>query len=987
MQTSLARHERRRRNGTGTHRRGGGSGGRVALVLPLFLLGTFFALSLVTFVGAVEVYSAYGKDLQDPKTLLDNLDFSQQTKLYDRTGTVQLAVFGSEHRRVLKFEEIPNVVLDTTTSTEDKTFWSNTGFDPAAVLSAVRDAVSGRARGASTITQQLVRQRLLPPTTSTVDRKIKEIIQSVRLTQEFPGDAGKQSIITAYLNQNFYGNQSYGIAAAAEGYFGVTDLSKLTVAQAVILAALLQAPSYYDLVANADKMEDGTLVVAAEAPIVVRRNSVLEDMRRNNRDGLLKGKYDDAALLAAESDPVILHPAARPENISPHFDLLVRQQLADLLCDPGTDPADCAQVDTGGYKVITTLDAKMQASAEKWLKAYVLGPNQPTLDADIAYLASLGITAKSDPYNYSRIIGPSSTSKTGLRTGNIHNGALIAVDYRTGQVLTYAGSAGFYEKAVKDPAKPGYNYFDPEYDVLSSGIGRQPGSAFKPINYLIGIQDGSMTASSLFMDVATDFGGGYIPHDADGYERGPVRLREALQYSLNIPAVKAASISGVQREIQRAQDFGLKFPDNTNPGVSIGVGTVEVRPADLVSAYGAIANGGTLAQRSVILQVTDAKGTVRWPTSSQAPKISHPSTPQASYVMTNILAGNTDPAQNNWWSQYKIMSGNTRRPATIKTGTSDQTEDLFAAGYVAPPSDPTAPAIVAGVWAGNSDRAPGKSVMSLELAAPIWHAFMQDATAGTPVTDFVQPAGVTWASVDAYSGMLPGPYTTLTVKEVFVDGTVPTQPDTTKISFDIDTVSNTLWTYDCPGTKDTKGFLDFSQVDSNNPNFQKYDLIWASRARQGVGVRGGPSNGATMYFYQVGFWTPFDLTWGASFPPVTSCTMNTGTAPPSPSPSPTPDVTPTPVPTPTPTPTPTRTPTPTPKPTPTPTPVPTPTLDVTPPPPKHAHTATPTPTPTPTVTSALTPVAPTVAATPAPVTSALTPGLTPTVTPAQSPAG
>ena len=923
MQTSLARRERRRRNGTGTHRQGGGSGGRVAAVLPIFLLATFFVLSLVTFVGAVEVYSAYGKDLDDPKALLESLDFSQQTVLYDRTGTVQLAAFGSEHRRVLKFEEIPNIVLDSTTSTEDKTFWSNTGFDPAAVLSALRDAVSGRARGASTITQQLVRQRLLPPTTSTVDRKIKEIIQSVRLTQEFPGEEGKQAIITAYLNLNFYGNQSYGIAAAAEGYFGVTDLSKLTPAQAAILAAILQAPSAYDLVANADQMEDGTLVVPNDAPIVIRRNSVLEDMRRNNRDGLLKGKYDDAALLVAESDPVILHPAPHSENIAPHFDLLVRQQLADLICGQGTDPADCEAVDTGGYKVITTLDATMQASAEKWLQAYVLGPNQPTLDADIAYLANLGITAKSDPYNYSRIIGPSSTSKTGLRTGNIHNGALIAVDYRTGQVLTYAGSAGFYEKTVKDPAKPGFDYFDPEYDVLSSGVGRQPGSAFKPINYLIGIQDGTMTAASMFMDVATDFGGGYIPHDADGYERGPVRLREALQYSLNIPAVKAASINGVDREIQRAEDFGLQFPAGTNPGVSIGVGTVEVHPADLVSAYGAIADNGTLAQRSVILRVTNPKGVVEWPTSSQAPKVSHPATAAASYVMTNILAGNTDPAQNNWWSQYKLMSGTTRRPATLKTGTSDQTEDLFAAGYVAPPSDPNAPAIVAGVWAGNSDRAPGKSVMSLELAAPIWHAFMQDATAGTPVTDFVQPSGVTWATVDANSGMLPGPYTTQTVKEVFVDGTVPTQVDTTKISYDIDTVSNTLWTYDCTGTKDTKGFLDFSQVDANNPNFQKFDQIWATRAQQGVGKKGGPGNGTTMYFYQVGFWTPFGQTWGAPFPPTTYCTQNTGTAPPSPSPSPTPDITPTPVPTPTPTAAPTPHPTPTPAPTAPPTPVPT----------------------------------------------------------------
>jgi membrane peptidoglycan carboxypeptidase len=873
-----------------------GAGGRAAAVLPILLLGAFVVMSLVAFVGTVQEYSAYGQDLTDPRQALENIDYSQQTIVYDRTGKIQLAAFGTENRRVLKFSEIPNVVLDTTTNTEDRTFWTNTGFDPAAILSAFRDAISGSPRGASTITQQLVRQKLLPPTTSTLDRKIKEIIQSVKLTQEYPGEEGKQAIITAYLNLNFYGNRSYGIAAAAKGYFGVDDLSKLTIAQGAILAAMLQAPSYYDLMANSTELEDGTLIVESDQPIVQRRNLLLEEMRKTNRQGLLKGTYDDAAILAAESDPVVLHPAAQAQMIAPQFDLMVREQLAGLLCGSGAAADDCAAVDTGGYKVITTIDAKMQASAEKWLKAYVFGPNQASLADDIAYLAALGITAKSDPYNYLRIIGPSSTSSVGLRNGNLHNGALIAVDYRTGQVLAYAGSAGYYEKPIKDPAKFGQNYFDPEFDVLSSGLGRQPGSSFKPINYLVGIQDGSLTASTMLMDVATDFGGGYIPHDADGFERGPVRLREALQYSLNIPAVKAASINGVDHLMQRAQDFGLVFPPNSDPGVSVGIGTVEVHPADLVSAYGAIADGGTLVQRNMILSILDAKGNTAWSFSQQTPKTTHPSTPAATYVMTNILAGNTDPAQNNWWSQYKLMEGNTRRPAALKTGTSDQTEDLFAMGYVAPPADSKAPAIVAGVWAGNSDRAAGHSVMSLEMAAPMWHAFMQDATAGTPVTDFKQPDGVTWTSVDAYSGMLPGPYTTTTIREVYVNGHVPTQVDNTKTSVDVDTTSNTLWTYDCPGIKDTKGYLDFSQVDASQSRtgWQKYDDLWAARARQGINVKGGPSNGATMYFYQVPFWYPYGKTWGADFPPTTYCTKNTGTPPP---PTPTPTLTPSPSPT------------------------------------------------------------------------------------------
>jgi membrane peptidoglycan carboxypeptidase len=917
MQTSLARRQRHRRAKNAPSRSGGGAGNKVAAILPLFLLGMFFATGLVGVGAAVEVYAKYNADLKDPKAALEALDFHQQTVLYDRTGTIQLAAFGSENRRVLKFTEIPNTILDTTTSTEDKTFWSNTGFDPAAILAAFRDALSGKPRGASTITQQLARQvpDLLPPTTSTLDRKIKEIIQSVRLTDEFPGDAGKQTIITDYLNLNFYGNQSYGIAAAVQGYFSITDLSQLTLAQAAILAGILQAPSAYDLVANSVPQANDTRLVPDDTLIVQRRNVILEQMRRDNQDGLLRGKYTDAQFVAAESEPVVLHPAPQQPMVAPQFDLMVRRQLADLLCSPGTDPTDCARVDTGGYKVVTTLDVPKQLSAEKWLKAYVFGPNQGSLAADIAYLANLGITPKTDNYDYTRIIGPSSTSKVGLRNGNIHNGALIALDYRTGQVLTYAGSADFYGKTIKDPGRTGQDYFDPEYDVLSSGNGRQPGSAFKPINYVIGIQDKTLTAATLFMDVATDFGGGsspsYIPHDADGLERGPVRLREALQYSLNIPAVKAASINGVSHIVERAQDFGLQFPASTNPGVSIGIGTVEVHPADLVSAYGAIADSGTLVERNMLLSVTDAKGNKVWSASPQNIKTTHPSTPQATYVVTNILAGNTDPTQNNWWSQYKIVQGKTRRPATLKTGTSDQTQDLFAVGYVAPPADPSAPAIVAGVWTGNSDNAPGHSVMSLEMAAPIWHAFMNDATNGTPVVDFKQPSGVSWASVDAYSGMLPGPYTTQTFREVFIDGTVPAQVDTTKVPVDVDSVSNTLWTYDCPGIKVTNGYLNFSQVDANNPTWQKYDQIWAARAVKGAGVRGGPNNSPTGYFYQSGFWTPFGKTWGAPFPPTTSCTSNTGSPPPAtPTPAPTDTPAPTASPTEAPTPAPTDTPAP-----------------------------------------------------------------------------
>ena len=130
---------------------------------------------------------------------------------------------------------------------EDKTFWSNAGFDPVGDhLRRARHRSAATARGASTITQQLVRARLLPESAfpaRTYERKIREIIQSIRLTQEFPAWTASSQIIIDYLNQNFYGNQSYGVAAAAQDYFGVTDLHKLTLAQVAILAAIPQSPT------------------------------------------------------------------------------------------------------------------------------------------------------------------------------------------------------------------------------------------------------------------------------------------------------------------------------------------------------------------------------------------------------------------------------------------------------------------------------------------------------------------------------------------------------------------------------------------------------------------------------------------------------------------------------------------------------------------------------------------------------------------------
>ncbi len=222
----------------------------LAIIIFAFLAG----VGIIGALAVVSVYASLSSNLQ-PVSGLSDLRLPQENVLYDRTGETELARFGEFKREVVAFEDIPPILLDATTAVEDKTFWENAGFDPAAIVAAGIDSLRGNSRGASTITQQLVRARLLEPELvqdpeRTVERKLKEIIQSIRLTQAYPGEQGKREIIAAYLNLNYYGNQSYGVKAAAKSYFG-KELADLTPGEAALLAALPQSPSNYDLVRNA----------------------------------------------------------------------------------------------------------------------------------------------------------------------------------------------------------------------------------------------------------------------------------------------------------------------------------------------------------------------------------------------------------------------------------------------------------------------------------------------------------------------------------------------------------------------------------------------------------------------------------------------------------------------------------------------------------------------------------------------------------------
>ena len=182
----------------------------MALVGVVSVLGIVSAGAIATGGAAAVTIATLDQGLPDVQAFRD-LDFSEPTRIVDRTGKVELAQFWNERRTVIDFEDIPPLVLDVTTATEDDTFWDNPGFDLEATVNAfLTEAAGGGDRGGgSTITQQLVRARLLPEEVVSADntqqglylRKAKELLQSFKLTQAFPGEEGKKDIITAYLNE------------------------------------------------------------------------------------------------------------------------------------------------------------------------------------------------------------------------------------------------------------------------------------------------------------------------------------------------------------------------------------------------------------------------------------------------------------------------------------------------------------------------------------------------------------------------------------------------------------------------------------------------------------------------------------------------------------------------------------------------------------------------------------------------------------------
>ena len=620
------------------------------------------------------------------------------TFIYDRTGEHLLYTLADQRRELVKLSEVPQLMQDATVAIEDHSFWTNPGIDPSGILRAFQAnlAAGGITQGGSTITQQLIKTRLLGDE-PTFTRKIKEAILAIEATRTF----SKQQILTMYFNQIFYGNQAYGVKAAAATYFGVADLSQLTLGQMALLAGLPQAPSEYDPVQNP---------AAAEA----RRSLVLDAM-------VQYGYINQAQADVARVEPIKVTPA-ETSLYAPHFTFRAREQLINLL---GAKAAY-----RGGYRVYTTLDYNMQQLAEKEVKDHV----------------------------------------DGLKFANVNNAALITMDPTTGEILAYVGSADYYDRSPKVQGN---------YDAAGIAL-RQPGSTFKLFTYLTGMLKDHMTASTILNDIEFRMPDGsgktYAPKDATLQQHGPTTIRQALRESLNLPALNVTRMVGVDAIIHTVHQLGIQRQfDRSRLGLSFGIGAAEMRLIDMASAYQVVANYGRRIEPTFISKIVDSSGKVvkDYTTKPDAKQVIDA---RYAWIMTNILKDNTDPVHGSFVFGPFTSIG---RPAALKTGTTDNLQDVLAIGYT--------PTRLTAIWMGNADNSPMYGISSALGPGILWRDYMKIVTGSLPPDGFPRPPGIVDRVVCVNpaltggngSGLLPGPNCPPSFRwtEQYVQGTEPTIDD------------------------------------------------------------------------------------------------------------------------------------------------------------------------------------------------------------------
>ncbi|MGL4091001.1 penicillin-binding protein 1A [Agrobacterium cavarae] len=771
------------------------------------LIGYFFGLAstlfLVVAAGVALYLVTITKDLPD-YAVLNSYEPPVTTRVHAGNGAL-MTEYAEQRRLFLPIQAIPDRVKAAFLSAEDKNFYQHPGIDVTGFARAALAYVTGGpTQGGSTITQQVAKNFLLT-NEQTMERKAKEAILSFRIEQAY----SKDKILELYLNEIFFGLNSYGIASASLTYFN-KSVTELTIAETAYLAALPKGPANYHPFRREkaaverrnwviDRMAENGYITKADAEeakqqplgVNVRRGGpqlagsdyFAEEVRRQivdqfGADKLLKGGLSVRT------------------SFDPEIQMEARKALQDGLIDYDErrgfhGPID--QIDINGDWAAALSKLKPLRDVPEWRMAVVLAATadgvdvglRPDADSDAADKNARGRIKPDDmKWAYRDSKGQRSTAKSPagvLKAGDIVyveqisgqsnsyrlrqppkvQGGMVVMDPHTGRVLAIVG---------------GFSYAQSEFNRATQAM-RQPGSSFKPFIYAAALDNG-YTPASVVMDAPLEVvSGGEVwrPQNYGGEVAGPSTLRLGIEKSRNLMTVRLAQDMGMNLVAEYADSFGIY--DKMPPLLAMSLGSGETTVMRMVSAYSVIANGGKQIKPTVIDRIQDRYGktifrhedracegcnATVWQNQNEptiVDKREQVLDPMTAYQVTSMMEGVV---------QRGTAAGKIKvdLPVAGKTGTTNDEKDAWFVGYT--------PDLVAGLYIGFDSPAPlGRGGTGGSLAAPIFGEFISQAAKHLPHSKFIVPNGMNFVAVNRKTGMAAMEGEPDTIMEAFKPGTGP----------------------------------------------------------------------------------------------------------------------------------------------------------------------------------------------------------------------
>ncbi|MEK7585672.1 MAG: transglycosylase domain-containing protein [Patescibacteria group bacterium] len=617
----------------------------------LFILGIGVILAGIVLIWVSTLKLPDFKSFNDRKV-------QSSTKIYDRTGKILLYdVHQDIKRTIIPYESMGVDLKNATVAIEDSEFYQHNGIRISSIIrGTIWAKLTGKkVQGGSTITQQLIKNTLLNPD-RTLTRKIKEWILAMKLEKIM----SKEDILALYLNEAPYGGNIYGVEEASKAFFG-KEPKEVTLAESAYLAAIPNAPTRYSPYGKNKQSLDS------------RKNLVLKRM-------LDLGFITDKNYNEALKENVQFLPSQPMHIAAPHFVFFIKDYLENKY---GQDA-----LDSGGLKVITTLDFDLELKAEAIALAH---------------------------------------SKENESKWNGKNAAVVVIDPRNGQILSMVGSRDYFDKTI-----------DGNFNVATAS--RQPGSSFKPIVYAEAFKKGYTENTTLF-DAKTEFNSScsptgkplpghknatcYMPDNYDNSFRGPMTLKNALAQSINVVAVKLLYLVGVPEALKMAHDLGITtLNDPTRYGLSLVIGGGETTLLDMTSVYSVFASDGVRHPYQAILSIEDGSGNVLEKYEDKSYQVLDSNITR---ILSDILSDNSARSPTFGENSSLVIPG---RETAVKTGTTNNNRDAWTIGYT--------PSATVGVWVGNNDNTPMKKG-GVALAGPIWNEVMREALKNLPIESFGVP--------------------------------------------------------------------------------------------------------------------------------------------------------------------------------------------------------------------------------------------------------